>query len=150
MPLDNTALLPPASRLRTVLTTIGTEIAPIFETVRYELRLPDDEPDDLVAYVEFEAPLVIVNESIQGSQRSWMPFKVLIYIYINESDSRILADLIEHVTETVMTDSAQTNYRNAFGTAIGFSVEQINIAEIGFGEEFCQAKLALEILMHHE
>jgi len=141
--------MPPASRLRTVMTKIGTELTPIVEVVRYFLRLPDEETEDLAAYIEFDAASTITNESIEGSQRSWMPFRVLVYLYINEKDTRVLADLIERVTMRLMTESAIENYRNAFGQDVGFSIEQISLSEVGFGDEFGQAKLTIEVLMHH-
>ena len=150
MSLDNTALLPPSSRIRTVMTKIGTELTPIVETVRYFLRLPEEETDDLVAYIEFSPPMTIVNESLQSSQRSWITLPIVVYLYVNESDTRILADLIEHATETLMAASAITNYRNAFSTDVGFSIEKITVAEVGFGDEYGQVKLIIEVLMHHE
>lgn len=150
MPLDNTGLLPPSSRIRTVMTKIGTELTPIVEAVRYFLRLPDEETNDLVAYIEFSPPMTIVNESIQSSQRSWMVLPIVVYLYINESDTRILGDLIEHATKTIMAPTAITNYRNAFATDIGFSIEKITVAEVGFGDEYSQAKLVIECLLHHE
>lgn len=149
MPLTNLNLMPPESNFRKVLTAIGDELTPIVEEVRYSLRLPDDETADLVAYIEFESPLTVINESIESSQRSWMPLKVLVYLLINESDSRILADLLEHVSKTLFAQPAVQRFYNAFGTWDGFSIEQFSVTEVGFGEDFCQAKITLEVLFHN-
>lgn len=149
MPVDNTAYVPPVSRFNTLLTAIGTALTPIVEVVRYTLRLPDEETEDKAVYVEFEAPLVLSNESIESNQRSWMPFKVAVYGLINDPDTRVLSDFIYEVATTLFTPTNIVNYRNAFSTDNGFSIERLTVAEIGFGTDFGQFKIVLECELHN-
>ena len=148
MPIDNGAYAIPSSRFRTLITAIGTALTPIVETVRYTLRLPDDEPDDKVVYLEFEAPLVLENESIESSQRSWLPFRAVIYGYVNEGDTRTLADFIYEISKTLFTNANIITYRDAFAANDGFSIERLTVSEVGFGNDFGQFKIVLECLLH--
>jgi hypothetical protein len=149
MPVDNATYLPASSQFRTVMTLIGTTLTPIMQTVRYFLRLPEDETSDVVAYIEFESPINLVNESIESSQRSWMGFKVVVYLYITEGDTRTMADLIHRVATTLFAPAAIVSYRNAFSTDNGFSIENLTVTEVGFGVEYCQAKIVLDCMFFH-
>lgn len=149
MALDNEDLMPPTSRFAVTLETIGAALAPLCETVRYFLRLPEEENKDKVLYVEFESPLTLENESLESSQRSWLSFKVVVYGYITEPDSRVLANFIHEVADRLYTPSIIQNCYSAFGPNNGFSIERLTVAEIGFGEEYGQFKIVLECLMHH-
>ena len=131
------------------MTKIGDAISSKVEVVRYFLRLVDEETEDKVVYIEPGVPITIINESIESNQRSVMSFPVIVWGYINESDTRILDDFMDEVTKALFTTTQIANYRDAFATGDGFSIERATFTEIGLGEEYCQFKLVLECMFHH-
>jgi hypothetical protein len=140
----NPSFTPPVTRLHTAVNAIGTALTPIVEIVRYFLRLPDEETFTKVVYIEFVAPIVMENESIESNQRTWSTFNIAVYGVIFEKDVRILADFIEEVENTLFKPANVTSYYNAFASWDGFSIDRLTVSEVGFGENYGQFKMLLE------
>jgi hypothetical protein len=133
------------------MTAIGTAVAPKVEVVRYFLRLPDEESEDKVVYIEPDVPAVLINENLDGYQRSVMPFRVKLYGYINEPDTRVLIDFVHEILDALNTPTARESFRVAFAPSSydGFTIEQVTLGGMGFGEEYGQFEMTIETMVNH-
>src|SRR3990167_5550785 len=126
------------------MEAIGDELDDIVEEVRYKLRQPLDENLDKVVYIEPGVSELVI-ESIEGGQRSYLPFRVSLYGYINESDSRIGADFIEEVITELTSENAADNFREAFASGDGFSIDSFENVTPNFGDNFFMFTMTISI-----
>jgi hypothetical protein len=144
-------LIPPQSRFRTVLTTLGAQISSKVEAVRYAVLPPEvQETGNKVAYIEMD-PSDLTIESIMSSQRSMTPMKIMLGGFIRTGDPLIGVDFIDELLSALLTSTAVQNCNNAFGTNDGFSIEKITGITWAYGEDVgTQVRMTIEISEFHD
>lgn len=130
MPIPNTIdtlLLPAQGRFRGIVTTLAGQIdnQVEVEAVKYfEIPPEVEETYNKVVYIELQFSDLLI-ESIMSTQRSLSPIRITISGFIRDTDPLTGLDFLEELMNAVLSSTSVSADYNAFGTNLGFSIENI-------------------------
>lgn len=145
-------LIPADGYFKQCLDAIARSLDDHCQRIDFQFKVPDEEQMDKVVYLEL-VPCDLVVESLQGTQRSLLPFHVDLIGFIRHKDPEVGLNFAWEIAQALLTPEAVERFNNAFtdDPDVGFAIEAIRgidsvtTSSTMPGRKYSQIRMRLEI-----